>query len=119
MITPDKERKKLTLVLLCIIIIEGWIFNEMESQVLDLVTEAVKKAEPAEEKLSTFTSTKIKWLNQKRALYNIVISEMSENPQLIRSLKKCYESKAHALLKEILAYRIKNKEFKKSQHRGP
>lgn len=93
------------------------IFNEMVredmSQVLDMVTEAVKKAETAAEKLSTFTCTKIKWLTQKRSLYSIVIGEMSENPQLIRKLKKSYESRELELLKEILAFGIKRKEFKK------
>jgi len=93
------------------------IFNAMVKEDMDevftLVSSAVEKAATAEEKLEAFSNTKIKALHQKASLYGIVFGEVSENPQLIKKLKKDYEAKELDLLKSILSFGIKNKEFKK------
>lgn len=98
------------------------IFNAMVKQDMDevfsLVSSSVAKALTAEEKLKAFSNTKIKALHQKASLYGIVFGEISENPQLIRKLKKDYEAKELDLLKDILLFGIKNKEFKRVSKDG-
>ena len=93
------------------------IFNAMVKEdmndVFTLVSCAVEKSVTAEEKLKAFSNTKIKSLVQKASLYGIVFGEISENPQLIKKIKKDYEAKELALLKTVLLFGMKNKEFKK------
>jgi AcrR family transcriptional regulator len=93
------------------------IFNVMVKEDMDevfsLVSAEVEKAETAEQKLKAFSNTKIKALHQKASLYGIVFGEISENPQLIKPLKKDYEAKELDLLKSILLFGIENNEFKR------
>ncbi|MBT1704478.1 TetR/AcrR family transcriptional regulator [Chryseosolibacter indicus] len=92
-------------------IFKAMIREEME-EVFDLVKYAVQRANTAEEKLRAFSSTKIQALHQKASLYGIVFGEISDNPLLVKSLKKDYENKELSLLKDILSFGINNKEFK-------
>ncbi len=93
-------------------IFDAVISEDME-EVMTVVNLAVEKANSAEEKLKAFTSHRIKLLTQKAALYSIVFGEISENPNLIKKLKKSYESRELEALKAILSYGIETKEFKK------
>lgn len=93
------------------------IFNMMVQEDMDdvfaQVSFGVAQAATAEEKLKAFSNTKIKALHQKVSLYGIVFGEISENPQLVKRLKKDYEAKELELLKSILRFGIEHNEFKK------
>lgn len=89
------------------------VIKEDMEEVFTLVKTAVSRAVSAVDKLKTFNTTKIKLVNQKAALYSIVFGEISDNPQLIRRLKKNYESRELDLLKSILSFGMANGEFKK------
>jgi AcrR family transcriptional regulator len=89
------------------------VIKEDMEEVFNLVKAAVEKAATAEEKLKNFTASKIRAISQKAALYSIVFGEISENPQLIRKLKKSYEERELALLKSILVFGIARQELKK------
>jgi AcrR family transcriptional regulator len=89
------------------------VINEDMADVFEQVKAAVEKASSAEEKLKAFTTSRLKAINQKAALYGIVFGEISENPQLIKKLKKTYEARELELLKSILALGICNNEFKR------
>lgn len=92
-------------------IFKAMISEEMD-EVFRLVKNAVEQAYTAEEKLKAFSNTKIKALHQKASLYSIVFGEISDNPKLVKKLKKDYENKELSLLKDILSFGITNKEFK-------
>jgi AcrR family transcriptional regulator len=92
-------------------IFDAVISEDME-EVMNLVTIAVDKVSSAEDKLKAFTSIRIKLLNQKANLYSIIFGEISENPNLIRKLKKKYENRELETLKDILSYGVQTKEFK-------
>jgi AcrR family transcriptional regulator len=89
------------------------VIKEDMEEVFTLVKMAVSRAASAVDKLRTFNTTRIKLVNQKAALYSIVFGEISDNPQLIRRLKKNYESRELDLLKSILSFGMTNGEFKK------
>lgn len=89
------------------------VIKEDMEEVFTQVKTAVSRAASAVDKLRTFNTTRIKLVNQKAALYSIVFGEMSDNPQLIRRLKKNYESRELDLLKSILSFGMTNGEFKK------
>jgi AcrR family transcriptional regulator len=89
------------------------VIKEDMDEVFALVKAAVERASSAEEKLRTFTTSKIKAVTQKATLYDIVFGEISESPQLIKKLKKTYEAQELELLKSILAFGITNDEFKR------
>lgn len=93
-------------------IFDAVIKEDMED-VMGQVQVAVNKAGTAEEKLKTFTLTKLKILAQKATLNSVVFGEISENPQLIKKLKKDYEAQELDLLKNILAFGVAEGEFKK------
>lgn len=93
-------------------IFSAMVKEDME-EVFTFVSSSVSKADSAEEKLKAFSNTKIKALHQKVSLYGIVLGEISENHRLIKELKKEYEAKELDLLKSILLFGIKNREFKK------
>ena len=93
-------------------IFDAVIKEDMEA-VFNHVKAAVEKASTGEEKLKTYTTSKIKAINQKATLYSIVFGEISENPQLVRKLKKTFEAQELDLLKSILAFGITRHEFKK------
>jgi len=89
------------------------VIREDMEEVFTLVKMAVGRAVTAVDKLRSFNTTRIKLVNQKAALYSIVFGEISDNPQLIRRLKKNYETRELELLKSILAFGMTNGEFKK------
>lgn len=89
------------------------VIKEDMEEVFTQVKMAVGRALSAVDKLKSFNTTRIKLVNQKAALYSIVFGEISENPQLIRRLKKNYESRELELLKSILSFGMINGEFKK------
>ena len=89
------------------------VIKEDMEEVFTLVKMAVGRVATAVDKLRTFNTTRIKLVNQKAALYSIVFGEISDNPQLIRRLKKSYETRELELLKGILAFGMVNGEFKK------
>jgi len=89
------------------------VIREDMEEVFTQVKTAVGRAVSAVDKLRTFNTTRIKMVNQKAALYSIVFGEISDNPQLIRRLKKNYESRELELLKSILSFGMTNGEFKK------
>lgn len=89
------------------------VIKEDMEEVFTQVKTAVSRAASAVDKLRTFNTTRIKLVNQKAALYSIVFGEISDNPQLIRRLKKNYESRELDLLKSILSFGMINGEFKK------
>jgi AcrR family transcriptional regulator len=93
-------------------IFDSVIKEDME-EVFNSVKYAVEQASTAEEKLRTFTSSKIRAISQKAALYSIVFGEISENPQLIKKLKKSYEERELELLRGILSFGIARQELKK------
>ncbi|MBT1687957.1 TetR/AcrR family transcriptional regulator [Dawidia soli] len=93
-------------------IFDAVIKEDME-EVMSQVKAAVSKAGTAEEKLKTFSLTKLKILAQKATLNSVVFGEISENPQLIKKLKKDYEAQELELLKNILAFGVAEGEFKK------
>lgn len=93
-------------------IFDAVIREDME-EVFSQVKTAVEKAGTAEEKLRTFTTSKIRAINQKANLYGIVFGEISENPQLVKSLKKNFEAQELQLLRDILLFGIANDEFKR------
>jgi len=89
------------------------VIKEDMEEVFTQVKTAVGRAASAVDKLKSFNTTRIKLVNQKAALYSIVFGEISDNPQLIRRLKKNYETRELELLKSILAFGMENGEFKK------
>ncbi|SHH66495.1 transcriptional regulator, TetR family [Chryseolinea serpens] len=89
------------------------VIREDMQEVFSLVKAAVEKACTAEEKLRMFTISKIRAINQKANLYGIVFGEISENPQLIKGLKKNFEAQELELLRDILVFGINNHEFKR------
>ena len=89
------------------------VIKEDMEEVFTQVKMSVGRAVTAVDKLKNFNTTRIKLVNQKAALYSIVFGEISENPQLIRRLKKNYETRELELLKSILAFGMTNGEFKK------
>ncbi|MBT1698440.1 TetR/AcrR family transcriptional regulator [Fulvivirgaceae bacterium PWU4] len=93
-------------------IFDSVIKEDME-EVFNSVKYAVEQASTAEEKLRNFTSSKIRAISQKAALYSIVFGEISENPQLIKKLKKSYEERELELLRGILSFGIARQELKK------
>lgn len=89
------------------------VIREDMQEVFSQVKTAVEKACTAEEKLRMFTISKIRAINQKANLYGIVFGEISENPQLIKGLKKNFEAQELELLRDILVFGIYNNEFKR------
>jgi AcrR family transcriptional regulator len=89
------------------------VIREDMQEVFSQVKAAVEKACTAEEKLRMFTISKIRAVNQKANLYGIVFGEISENPQLIKGLKKNFEAQELELLRDILVFGIDNNEFKR------
>ncbi|AYB32644.1 TetR/AcrR family transcriptional regulator [Chryseolinea soli] len=89
------------------------VIREDMQEVFSQVKAAVEKACTAEEKLRMFTISKIRAINQKANLYGIVFGEISENPQLIKGLKKNFEAQELELLRDILVFGIYNNEFKR------
>ncbi|MBL0739629.1 TetR/AcrR family transcriptional regulator [Chryseolinea lacunae] len=89
------------------------VIREDMQEVFSQVKAAVEKAGTAEEKLRMFTTSKIRAINQKANLYSIVFGEISENPQLVKALKKNYEAQELQLLRDILLFGIANDEFKR------
>jgi AcrR family transcriptional regulator len=89
------------------------VIREDMQEVFSQVKAAVEKACTAEEKLRMFTISKIRAINQKANLYGIVFGEISENPQLIKGLKKNFEAQELELLRDILVFGIHNNEFKR------
>ena len=89
------------------------VIREDMQEVFSQVKAAVEKACTAEEKLRMFTISKIRAINQKANLYGIVFGEISENPQLIKGLKKNFEAQELELLRDILVFGINNNEFKR------
>ncbi|HEY5747739.1 MAG TPA: TetR/AcrR family transcriptional regulator [Chryseolinea sp.] len=89
------------------------VIREDMLEVFSQVKAAVEKACTAEEKLRMFTISKIRAINQKANLYGIVFGEISENPQLIKGLKKNFEAQELELLRDILVFGIYNNEFKR------
>ena len=89
------------------------VIREDMQEVFSQVKAAVEKACTAEEKLRMFTISKIRAINQKANLFGIVFGEISENPQLIKGLKKNFEAQELELLRDILVFGIYNNEFKR------
>ena len=89
------------------------VIREDMQEVFSQVKAAVEKACTAEEKLRMFTISKIRAINQKANLYGIVFGEISENPQLIKGLKKNFEAQELELLRDILVFGIHTNEFKR------
>lgn len=89
------------------------VIREDMLEVFSQVKAAVEKACTAEEKLRMFTISKIRAINQKANLYGIVFGEISENPQLIKGLKKNFEAQELELLRDILVFGIDNNEFRR------
>jgi len=94
------------------------IFNAMlqedMAQIFECVKTSVAKATSAEEKIKIYVSTKLKLLIQKANLYNILRGEISDHPNLIKKFKKDFRKKELELFKDIIAFGISNKEFKKT-----
>ncbi|HEY9048766.1 MAG TPA: TetR/AcrR family transcriptional regulator [Ohtaekwangia sp.] len=88
------------------------VMKEDMEEVLGLTDTAIEKAPTAEEKLKTFTVNRIKLLMQKAALYSVIFGEISNNPNLIKKIKKTFEAREQQVLKNILQLGIANKEFK-------
>ncbi len=93
-------------------IFEAVIQQDM-AEVFVMVKKAVEKETTAELKLKSFTLTRLKLLDQRITLFNIVCGEINDNPALIRKNKKVYEGQELELLRSILCFGIKNGEFRK------
>ncbi|HEY9007762.1 TetR/AcrR family transcriptional regulator [Ohtaekwangia sp.] len=88
------------------------VMKEDIEEVLELTDDAIEKAPTAEEKLKTFTVNRVKLLMQKATLYSVVFGEISDNPNLIKKIKKNFEAREQEVLKNILLLGIETKEFK-------
>jgi AcrR family transcriptional regulator len=89
------------------------IVEEDMCKIFEQLKSAVDKAPTGEEKIRAFTSTKIKLLIQRATVYNIVRGEISEHPQLFKGLRRLFEKQEIDLVRDILAFGIETKEFKK------
>ncbi|MBA4144799.1 MAG: hypothetical protein DI538_16005 [Azospira oryzae] len=91
------------------------VIQEDMAEVFVQVKKAVEKATTAELKLKAFTLTRLKLLNQRIALFNIVCGEINDNPALIRKNKKVYEAQELELLRSILHFGVQKGEFRKME----
>lgn len=91
-------------------IFDAVILREMDD-VFDMVKQSVAKALTAEEKLKAFALTKIKALQKKSNLYKIVRGEIQENMRCQKHLYDAYDQQETRLMKDILSFGIKNREF--------
>lgn len=93
-------------------IFDAVILKEM-GEVFNLVKQAVEKAATAEEKLKAFTLTKIKAVQKYANLCKIVKGERQETVRCMKHLHTEYDTREVKLVKNILAYGVKNGEFSK------
>ncbi|HEX8425429.1 TetR/AcrR family transcriptional regulator [Hymenobacter sp.] len=82
-------------------------------EVMDEMTKEVEKATTAEEKLSTFSLTKLRALRKKLALYGIVCKEIINQAEFSHSMRQRYLQRENTLLKDILDYGIETGELGK------
>lgn len=93
-------------------IFDAVILKEMD-EVFHCVKQAVEKADSAEEKLKTFTLSKIKAVQKRANLYKIVRGEMQDTMRCMKHLHAEYDMQETKLVKEILVFGISNGEFAK------
>ena len=93
-------------------IFDAVIQKEMD-EVFHCVKQAVEKAETAEEKLKAFTLSKIKAVQKRANLYKIVKGEMQDTMRCMKHLHAEYDIHETTLVKDILAFGIRNGEFSK------
>lgn len=91
-------------------IFDAVISKEM-TEVFHDAKEAAEKSVSAEDKLRTFTITKVKALQKKSNLYKVVRGEMQENMRCMKHLHTEYDQQEVKLVTDILSFGIKNGEF--------
>lgn len=94
-------------------IFDAVISREM-NDVFNLAKEAAEKADTAEDKLRTFTLTKIKALQKKSNLYRIVRGEMQETMPCMKHVHTEYDQQEVKLVKNILNFGVASGEFSSS-----
>ncbi len=91
-------------------IFDAVISKEM-NEVFNEAKEATEKAKSAEDKLRSFTITKIRALQKKSNLYKVVRGEMQENMRCMKHLHAEYDQQEVKLVTDILAFGVKSGEF--------
>lgn len=94
-------------------IFDAVVLKEM-GDVFMCVKQAVEKAPTAEEKLKTFTLTKIRAVQKRSNLCKIVKGEMHDNMRCMKHLHTEYDLRETKLVREILAFGVLNGEFAKA-----
>lgn len=93
-------------------IFDAVLLKEMD-EVFNSVKQAVEKAVSAEDKLKAFTLTKIRAVQKRANLCKLVKGEMQDHTRCMKHLHTEYDIHETRLVKEILAFGVKNGEFTK------
>jgi AcrR family transcriptional regulator len=91
-------------------IFDAVVTNEIE-EVFNKVRNIVDQYNTGEEKALAYIHTTFSEVKKKLLLYNVVKADISEIPSIINSLKSKWDITEIQIIKDILNFGIKNKEF--------
>jgi AcrR family transcriptional regulator len=91
------------------------IFEELMAQEMDAVLskarEAAKYAVSASDKILAYMGTSFKETKKRAMVYNIIIGEIRENDQIVKSFRARYDKMEINTIKDIISFGVKTGEF--------
>ncbi|MDR3679538.1 MAG: helix-turn-helix domain containing protein [Flavipsychrobacter sp.] len=87
------------------------VVQKEKNIILNDIKTAMAQANTAEEKFKVFALTKFNEIKKREILYKIIHDDILDNVCLFQMIRKRYDSIELEIIKEILTFGIKNKEF--------